>query len=155
VNDDARLRLIEITSVLVIIACVVAIVIPKTRDMQRRSAATQVLVDLEAMRSAVYAFYSDSAYFPAETPGEAIPSGLSRYLPPSFSDRTPYGTIRYKNWPRPVGSALSAIDGAPNSIIGAVVTTSDARVGGDAVAMAPAMPEFTVGTAYGFIFFGS
>jgi hypothetical protein len=161
VTESARLRLVEIAAVLVIVVCVAAIAIPKSKDMRRHDAATQVLSDVETVREAVYQFYSDSAYFPVESPGDAIPQSLTRYLPQGFASETFYGAIQYKNWPMRRGSqaagagAGSGGGGGPANVIGAIVTTKDPRVAADAAAMAPGVPEFTVGEAYTFIFFGS
>jgi hypothetical protein len=153
VTESTRLRLIEIASVVVIVACVVAIAIPKSKDMRRRAAATQVLSDVETVREAVYQFYSDSAYFPVESLDDAIPQSLARYLPPGFSSQTTYGAIQYKNWP--MRRAAPVAGGGPPHVVGAIVTATDPRVAADAAAMVPGAPEFTVGNGYTFIFFGS
>jgi hypothetical protein len=149
VSPRARQLLVEVGSVLVIVLCVAAIAIPKSRELRRQATAQQLLWDLDVVRGAVYQFYSDSAYFPAEMPDGTVPPGLARYLPADFSMRTPYATIQYKNWP--LGASRTSI--APN-IVGAIVTTPDPRIAETAAWLTPAQPEFTVGDRFAFLFFG-
>jgi hypothetical protein len=146
-------RVIEVLSILVIVGSIAALAVPKAADVRRAEAAERIVGDVEVLRAAVYSFYSDSAYFPAELPDGLIPDGLVPYLPGSFSSRRAYGTIEYKNWPlSPVVDTAGAP--APN-VVGAVVTPVDARVGAGAAARARGTPRFTVGNKYTFVFFGS
>jgi hypothetical protein len=155
-TESQRLRLVEILSVLIIVLCVVAIAVPKSKDVRRHADALQLLNDVESVRTAAFQFYSDSAYFPAESPDDAIPPSLTRYLPAGFGSGMSYGAIRYKSWPTRSGSrAVTGVGAGPARVIGAMVTTTDPHVGADAVSMTPGTPEFTVGEVYTFIFFGS
>lgn len=162
-SGDARVKVLEALAVLTIIASAAAIAVPKFGDLERRDVASQVLADVEVMRGAVYAFYSDSAYFPEESSTGSIPENLVAYLPSGFSGRRSYGTIQYKNWPMGVVTDTSAqvnTSAAPEAIaasnvIGATVITRDPRVGATAAAIAPATPRFVVGDKLTFILFGS
>jgi len=151
-TEQQRLRLLEVVSVLVILFCVPAVAVPKLADVKRRDTAAKVLEDVDAMRAAVFAFYSDSAYFPKEAPG-SIPESLAPYLPPSFSRDRSYGSIDYRNWPvkPPAGSDSTAA----SNVVGATVTTRDPKVGVTAAKLAPAVPRFTVDSKPTFLFFGS
>jgi hypothetical protein len=149
VTPRTRQLIIEVGSVLVILLCVVAIAIPKSRELQRQATARQLLDDIDVVRGAVYQFYSDSAYFPAEMQDGSVPPGLARYLPADFSMRRPYATLQYKNWP--LGTSRTSV--TPN-IVGAIVTTPDPRIGETAASLVPAQPEFTVGDRFAFLFFG-
>ena len=96
---SARTILLEVVSVLTIAGSTVAIAIPKAGEVQSGRTATRVGEDLATVQSAVLAFYSDSAYFPAEVAQGDIPTSLEPYLPARFSFRRSYGTLEYRNWP--------------------------------------------------------
>jgi hypothetical protein len=150
-QTKAIVRLLEALSILVIIASVAVIGVPKYADLKRRDQAARVIADVDVIRAAVYAFYSDSAYFPAESPTEVIPDPLVPYLPRGFSAVRSYGTLAYKNWP--VKAAQQ--DTAASKVIGATVTTRDPRVGATAAALFPTLARFSVGNKFTFVFFGS
>src|SRR5688572_13871148 len=98
-NADWRRTLIETVSVLIIVAGIVALGIPKWIDLRRREDARRMLADVELVREAVYRFYSDSAVFPPEAPEGQLSDELAAYLPAMFNRTRPYGTIEYRNWP--------------------------------------------------------
>ena len=152
-NDDRRLRTwVERISAIVIIASVAALAVPKYASLQRERVAAQMLMDVDVLRAAVYAFYSDSAYFPEPSLDRPAPENLVQYLPVTFSFQRPYGAIEYRNW---------AMRGAPTGIpapnvIGATVTVRDERIGAMAVAKAQQRTaRFVVGNKYTFLFFGT
>ena len=167
--------LLEIACILTILGSIAIIAIPKSDDLKRRETAESVLADLEIMRDAIFAFYSDSAYFPAESPTGPIPAGLSVYLPRSFNVQRAYGSISYKNWPTAPGAA-TLVDSATGSpilvpsrsrvsdngetvvapnVIGAVIVASDPKIVGTAAAQSPRTPRFVIGNRYTFLFFGT
>lgn len=157
-NADARVRLLEAISVLVIVACLVAISIPKVFELRRQDSARRVLDDIETVRAAVYRFYSDSAFFPPEGPAGQISDGLAEYLPLGFQTVRPYGTIEYRNWPlRPPPPPAEGETPTPtaSNVIGIAVTPRDARIAASASALAYEMPQFTLGGKYVFVLFGS
>jgi type II secretory pathway pseudopilin PulG len=174
-----KIMLLEIGCVLAILASVAVIAVPKLDDLKRRDMAAAVLTDLEGMRDAVFAFYSDSAYFPAESPAGPIPDGLRPYLPRGFASQRAYGTIAYRNWPGgqrppppvdtlsavpppvdPVPAPAAAANGrsttvlSPN-IVGAVIVASNPKVVGTAAALSPRTARFVMGNRYTFLFFGT
>jgi len=71
-NEDRAFRWIEVLSVLVIIGTVIALSVPKSGEVKRAREAQQLLADVEVVRKAVYRFYSDSAYFPAQVAGSQV-----------------------------------------------------------------------------------
>ena len=157
-NADARVRLLETISVIVIVVCLIALAIPKTIEMRRQDSARRVLADVETVREAVYRFYSDSAFFPPEGPAGQISDALAEYLPLGFQTVRPYGTIEYRNWPmRPPPPAVEGETPTPtaSNVIGIAVTPRDARVAASASALAYEMPQFMIGGKYIFILFGS
>lgn len=152
-SDDRRIRTwVERLSLVVIVASISTLAYPKYGSLQREKVASQMLADVDVVRAAVYRFYSDSAYFPALSPGEPIPESLAAYLPPMFSLNRPYGAIEYRNWPM---RADSSVVQAAN-IVGVTVTVTDGRVGATAMRMAqPRTAKFAVGDKYTFLFFGT
>lgn len=159
-SDDSRLRAwVERLSVVAIVGSVAALAVPKYASMQREQVAAQILADVEVLRTAVYAFYSDSAYFPPSSAGQPAPESLIPYLPASFSFARPYGRLEYRNWEiapsRPMPgtrdssvaradssgtsgatagtAALGAtmgVGGLPaTNVVGVTVTVQDGRVG--------------------------
>ena len=162
-SDEARRRLIETLSVLIILSGIVAIGIPKWADMRRHDSASRVLADVELVRAAVYRFYSDSAVFPREAPDGQISDELAMYLPPTFTRTRPYGMIEYRNWPR-VPAAIDTTRGADaapttkpsaSNVIAIAIVPRDPKIAAAAAAMAYDVPQFTMGSKFFFILFGS
>jgi hypothetical protein len=174
-TDRAKVILLEIICLLVIAGSIALIAVPKMDDLKRRNTAEGVLADVEDMRNAVYSFYSDSAYFPAETPGRAIPPGLGPYLPRGFVTNRPYGSITYKNWPgdarpAPTDTVTTGPDVQPpqraraargdegvstSNVIGAVILANDPKVVATAAALTPRTARFVVRNRYTFLLFGT
>lgn len=174
-NGESRRRSIETLSVLIIVIGSLAIGIPKWADLRRRDAAARMLADVELVRAAVYRFYSDSAAFPREAPGGQFSDELAMYLPATFNRTRSYGIIEYRNWPiataeRRIGGSA---DGRPptadsqsvnpsirskpqaSNVIALAIVPRDPKVAAAASAMAFATPQFTMGSKFFFILFGS
>lgn len=152
-SGRARVVLLEMAFVLLTIGSIAAFAVPKRTEMRRRQEAALILADVEALRGAVYAFYSDSAYFPVESPAAVMPEGLEPYLPSRFALRRPWGEMQYRNWPLPAnGSPLPA-----SNVVGVTVMTADPLVGAMAAERAGTTARFTLrrGTIHTFLFFGS
>lgn len=150
-NEQRVLRLVEVASVVAILAVVIALAVPKRAELDRAATAARVLDDVGVVRQAIYRFYSDSAYFPVQRAGQPIPAGLARYLPAGFTARQPYGTLDYRNWP--IVMRDSSVASAPN-VVGVTVTVFDPRIGAAAEARAHDLAKFVVGNKYTFLFFG-
>ena len=148
-TGKAKLAIMETFAWLAIVGCVVAIAVPKRAEMQRMKTARQIVADIETVREAVYAFYSDSAYFPAQST-DPMPEPLVRYLPLTFPLTHPYGALEYRNWP--VDSVYR--DSSAANIVGVSVTTPDARVGAAAASRELRLAQFAVENKYTFIYFG-
>lgn len=145
-----RLAVVEAFGYIAIIACIVAIAIPKRGEMRRMQSARQVIDDVETVRLAVFAFYSDSAYFPAESSADPIPESLVRYLPLTFPLSHAYGSLEYRNWP----VAPAYRDSSAANIVGVTVTTADQRIGAAAASRLLRLAQFSVDNRYTFIYFG-
>ena len=152
-KEDRWMKIIEVVSVLVIIGTVTAVAVPKSREAQRAKTAQQLLDDVEVVRKAVYRFYSDSAYFPVQSPGRQAPEGLIPYLPRGFALRRPYGSFDYRNWPMAPGDSASLA--RATNVVGVTVTVHDPRIGAAALARAQESSRFVIGSKYTFLFFGS
>lgn len=144
-----RLAIMEAISWIAIVACIVAIALPKRGEMKRMDTARQIVDDIETVRQAVYAFYSDSAYFPAQSP-DPMPEALVRYLPLTFPLTHNYGALEYRNWP--VAPAYQ--DSSAANIVGVTVTTADPRIGAAAASRTLRLAQFAVENRYTFIYFG-
>ena len=148
-TDKTRLAILETFGWLAIVASIVAIAIPKRAELQRMEEARRVIADVETVREAVFAFYSDSAYFPAQGTDE-IPEALMRYLPLTFPRTHSYGALEYRNWP----VAKQYQDSAAANIVGVTVTTPDPRIGAAAASRQLRLAQFAVENKYTFIYFG-
>jgi hypothetical protein len=149
VTDKAKLAILETFGWLALVASIVAIVVPKRAEMKRMDEARRVIADVETVREAVFAFYSDSAYFPTQTT-EEIPEALMRYLPLTFPRTHSYGALEYRNWP--VGKQYQ--DSSAANIVGVTVTTPDPRIGAAAASRQLRLAQFAVDNKYTFIYFG-
>lgn len=144
-------RWVEIVSVLILLGTATAMVVPKRGEMERSATAIRLLEDVETVRKAVYAFYSDSAYFPVQQAQQQLPAALQPYLPQGFGATRGYGALEYRNWPMAVrDTAVSA----PN-VVGLTVTVNDPRVGAAAESRARALAKFVTGNRFTFLFFGT
>lgn len=144
-----RLAIMETLGWIAIVACIVAIVLPKRQEIGRMKTARQIVEDVETVRQAVYAFYSDSAYFPTQTT-DPIPESLVRYLPLTFPLTHPYGALEYRNWP--VAEAYR--DSSAANIVGVTVKTADPRIGAAAASRTLRLAQFAVENRHTFIYFG-
>ena len=144
-----RLAIVEVIGWLTIIACIVAIVIPKRAELKRMESARRIVDDVETVREAVYAFYSDSAYFPVQNT-DPIPESLLRYLPLTFPLTHPYGSLEYRNWP----VSKEYQDSSAANIVGVTVRTPDPRIGAAAASRQLRLAQFAVDDRFTFIYFG-
>ena len=158
-TPEGRRTLIEVSCTTIIVACLVALAIPKIIDLRRRDDAQRMLADIEIVREAVYRFYSDSAAFPPEAPGGQFSDQLNSYLPGTFTRTRPYGVLEYRNWP--MADSLQRPDSAAtdkpkaSNVVAIAIIPRDPRIAAAAAAMAYAMPQFVMGNRYFFVLFGS
>ena len=143
-------RVIQFVSLVAIGVCAVAVAVPMAADARRRDEAARVLADVQTLRSAAYRFYSDSAYFPAESPDGSIPDVLTPYLPPAFSPAPGWGTLQYRNWrldvPQPRTSTVAALaDSAAHPATDTTEISEDSIIArlrrGDTITLRSATPS--------------
>jgi hypothetical protein len=140
----------EIVLTLTAIVSITALAISMTADRGRQAVASEVLADVDSVRAAVFRFYSDSAYFPAQAGFTVVPENLGGYLPPGFSFRRPYGTLDYRNWTlsSPYGETIAS------NVVAVSVVTADPKVGAAAIKRYGDSPKFSYGAARLFLIFG-
>ena len=142
--------LAEVLLGLTIIGTLSAIAVPKFADVRRRAQASEMLVDVESVRSATYGFYSDSGYFPTEVGGGNIPANLATYLPRNFTFKKKDWQIDYENWTLKYTPVYSK----SKTVIGVTITPVDSKVGTAAFTMYGNNPKFIVGPKVTFIVVG-
>jgi hypothetical protein len=140
----------ELVFVLTAIGSAMALAGPVMETRGRQGIATQVLADVDSVRSAAFRFYSDSGYFPRQVGFGGIPEGLVPYLPAGFSFRRNYGTIDYRNWV--LSTSYSTV--AAKNVIGVSLVAKDPKVGAAAMARYGERPKLTVGSTRVFLVFG-
>ena len=140
----------EVVLALTAIGSITALAIPMYEDHGRQAVASEVLADVDSIRAAVFRFYSDSGYFPAQTGYTNVPDNLTGYLPPAFGFRRRYGTLDYKNWV--VTAPYSEV--RTSNVIGISVVTRDPRVGAAAMARYRDNAKLSVGSNLIFLIFG-
>lgn len=140
----------EMVMTVVAIGSIGALAVPMREDLGRQAIATAVLADVDSVRAAVFRFYSDSGYFPAQAGFALVPENLIGYLPSGFSFRRSYGTLDYKNWvlSEPYTETMAS------NVVGVSIVTSDPKVGAAAMARYGDNPKFTVGLNRVFLIFG-
>lgn len=144
------LTLIELVCAVAIIGAATAIAVPKMEDLERRAAASQILQDVDLVKSGTYRFYSDSGYFPREATVGTIPENLSQYLPVKFSFSRKDRTIDFQHWTNKV----SSMHVKTRIQIGVSITITDPKLGATVMDMYGNNPKFTVGSRYTFLIVG-
>lgn len=140
----------ELLLALTIVGAMSAIAVPKFSDVRRRAQASEILVDVETVRSATYGFYSDSGYFPTEVGGGNIPDNMGTYLPKNFTFKKKDWQIDFENWTLKYTPVYSK----SKTVIGVTITPVDAKVGTAAFTMYGDSPKFIVGPKVTFIVVG-
>lgn len=116
--------LIETVASLLIIGILVNLAIPSFLDAKKTGEAIKIITDFEAIRTAVFAYYSDKGDFPADYYPGGFPKELKPYLPESFTFNLKPAidaTYDWDNW---------VVNGKPkhpytNILYGISVTTTD------------------------------
>jgi prepilin-type N-terminal cleavage/methylation domain-containing protein len=144
----AGYTLIELALTITIVGTLAAVSVPKLGDVKRRAVATQVLSDVEAVRTAAFSFFSDSGYFPPPAGSGAIPTNMGQYLPLGFTFTRPAWTLSYEAWPFGWSFRRAA------TLVGVAVTTNDPRVAATASAMMRDHPQVTSGSKITFLVVG-
>lgn len=117
---------IELLVSMTVVGLLSSIAVPKYRAMKRRAQATNVLGDMQVIRVAALSFYSDSGYFPGESPPGVAPNNLGKYLPIGFTFKRDDWSMDYEFLP---GS------GPSGDLVGVAAATLDDNLGTSVMAM--------------------
>ena len=139
--------LIELMTVVAIIGLLMAVGIPRYRDMKRRGYSTNAMSDINTVRVAAFNYFADNATYPPDGGSGSPPAGLVPYLPQGFSFSGQHYTLDYDVWPSPLN---------PSQLVVAVTVTSSDQELVDMVArtLQAGGMGINVGNAYTYIFAG-
>ena len=139
--------LIELMTVVAIIGLLMAVGIPRYRDMKRRGYSTNAMSDNNTVRVAAFNYFEDNATDPPDGGSGSPPAGLVPYLPQGFSFSGQHYTLAYDVWPSPLNPS--------QPVVAVTVTSSDQELV-DLVArtLQAGGMGINVGNAYTYIFAG-
>lgn len=112
--------LVELMTVIIILAVLAAIAILKYIDLRNQGLSAQIVQEMRAVQLAAFNFHADNEQWPAETGPGIVPTALQPLLPGQLAasfDRTQY-LLDYENFGH----------GAGEVVIGISATTSDAKL---------------------------
>lgn len=141
--------MVELLVTVAIIGILAGLAIPNVKTLVQRARAADVAGTLNVVRVAVLNYNADTHAWPPETGSGVVPPGLVPYLPANFSFKRKGYTIDYENWSLPGG-----LPGDPSTrtLIGASVTTTDARLGEALMDELGSAIVFSVGNTYTVVF---
>ena len=147
---NARRRgfsLIELMTVVSILGLLVAIGLPRYRDMKRRAFAAKIAGDFNTVRLAAYNYFADNNTYPPDGSPGVTPAALVPYLPQNFKFDAGNYTLDYDVWPSPTN---------PKQLVVAVtVTAGDQQLVNMIARNSPSGGTgINVGNGYTYIFAG-
>lgn len=98
VRSQRGFTILELMTVLTIIAIVTAIAIPAYWNMVRQVRASHAVADLQSLRAAAYLYFGDHAEWPDEVQPGVVPPGLKPYLREGIELMNPWYQIDWDNW---------------------------------------------------------
>ena len=146
----AGLSLIEIGMLLAIVVSATVVLLPKLEDRKRQAVAAEILQDVDAVRRAMFTFYSDSGYFPRSVTGGGLPASIVRYLPQGYAPRKQAWTVGYESW----SNRTRSLHVKTKQQIGVTITTDNAKLGSTAMDLYGNYPKYAVGSKYVFMIAG-
>ena len=139
--------LIELMTVVAIIGLLMAVGIPRYRDMKRRAFYANVVSDFNTVRVAAYNYFADNATYPPDGGSGAPPAVLVPYLPQGFVFENENYTLDYDVWPSPFDPS--------QLVVGVTVTSGDQSLVNLVARNIPAGGMgINVGNGYTYIFAG-
>lgn len=109
--------LIELLTVMAVIALLAAIALPRYRDMKRRAFSANIVSDFNTVRVASYNYFADNSTYPPDGGSGTPPAVLIPYLPQNFSFANANYTLDYDVWPSPLNPT--------QLVVGVTVTSGD------------------------------
>jgi prepilin-type N-terminal cleavage/methylation domain-containing protein len=139
--------LIELMTVVSVLGLLVAIALPRYRDMKRRAFAAKIAADFNTVRVAAYNYFADNSTYPPDGSPGVAPAALLPYLPQNFRFANGNYTLDYDVWPSPSD---------PKQLVVAVtVTSGDQQLVNMVARNSPSGGTgINVGNGYTYIFAG-
>ena len=139
--------LIELMTVVSVIGLLVAIAVPRYRDMKRRAVAAKIASDFNAVRVAAYNYFADNSTYPPDGSAGVTPAALLPYLPQNFKFANGNYTLDYDVWPSP--------SDPKQLVVGVTVTSGDQELVNLIARNSPSGGTgINVGNGYTYIFAG-
>jgi len=138
---------VEILVSMMIVGILSTVAVPKYIDLKRRANTTKVIGDFQTVRVAVFSFYADSLYFPAEAGAGVIPPNLGNYLPIGFTFSREQWTLDYERWE-------SGGVGSSDVIVGVTVVTQDAMLAETTSRVLGNLPQLGFSPSFTFVISG-
>ena len=139
--------LIELMTVVSVLGLLVAIAVPRYRDMKRRAVAAKIASDFNAVRVAAYNYFADNSTYPPDGSAGVTPAVLLPYLPQNFKFANGNYTLDYDVWPSP--------SDPKQLVVGVTVTSGDQQLVNLIARNSPSGGTgINVGNGYTYIFAG-
>jgi len=139
--------LIELMTVVSVLGLLVAIAVPRYRDMKRRAVAAKIASDFNAVRVAAYNYFADNSTYPPDGSAGVTPAALLPYLPQNFKFANGNYTLDYDVWPSP--------SDPKQLVVGVTVTSGDQELVNLIARNSPSGGTgINVGNGYTYIFAG-
>lgn len=139
----------ELAVVVLLVGMLAGIAVPVYTRVTLRARAASVLAELQAVRTAAFAYNTETGRWPPDRyPGETPPE-LAPYLPDGFSfDRDGY-LLDWENWRLADGTPRHPATGV---LLGISLTTDNAHLGRALEELlGPTTARFTLGNNYTFV----
>jgi prepilin-type N-terminal cleavage/methylation domain-containing protein len=139
--------LIELMTVVSVLGLLIAIGLPRYRDVKRRAFAAKITGDFNTVRLAAYNYFADNSTYPSDGSPGVAPAALVPYLPQNFKFDAGNYTLDYDVWPSPTNPK--------QLVVGVTVTSGDQQLVNMVARNSPAGGTgINVGNAYTYIFAG-
>lgn len=128
-----------------IVGILAGLAIPNLRTVLLRARATELVGDMEVVRTAVLSYNADHHTWPAETATGVIPGGLEEYLPDGYGFTRNGYDLNFENWNLPGG-----LPGSPGirRLIGVSVVVTDPTLGNALVELLGSAIVFSVDNSH-------
>lgn len=128
-----------------IVGILAGLAIPNLRTVLLRARATELVGDMDVVRTGVQSFHANSLSWPAETGPGVIPPGLETYLPDGYSFVRNGYLLDFENMSLPGG-----LPGDPGTrrLIGVSVVVTDEILGNALVELLGSAIVFSVGNTH-------
>lgn len=139
--------IVELLIVLLIVAILAGLAVPAYGKISLRARATAALADIEAIRTAAFAYNADTNRWPADVSRGIVPPELKPYLGEGFSFERGSYLLDWDNW------GLGNADRSGRTVLLGVSLVTSEEALGDALVnlVGDKAAAFTIGEHYTFI----